>query len=483
MSEEQLKLEEEDEGNITSPEKAEEEEVRNFKEEPGDDDGENRNPTVRNSMPYTGLLVLKGMIGAGILNLPLIFKTYGILGGFILSVLLNIIAVLAAYFLGRSKDISQRYSYAVYSKIVMGASGSVIMKLALVVMCSTLSIVQLIVFGDVLKGLSLIFCDVHVKILIVVIALVLLPFMFQKDISGITKFAYFGIIGLGIFYGCTVILFIYKYNQNKIVFETSMLYPNGTFKELFTCLGGYYNAYTFHMAYFSYYLPLKPRNTKTMMKSVIIGTICGSLIYASYGTIFFLMYGNQITDSALKYLQNDLAEANKNNEKGLVFIFFICFISFIVNASISTMTHFYLFKSHFIGLVKFILNKRAEKEQNEKKDIPLVDIKEDRKFSDDVQSITLKENKAELLSERAQNFIIFALYLYALVMAVSFDKIIILDSFNGSTMTNYINLIAPSIFYLYFARKKKYYGEKLLAVFNILFGAALILLFFILSFY
>ena len=483
MSEEQLKLEEEDEGNITSPEKAEEEEVRNFKEEPGDDDGENRNPTVRNSMLYTGLLVLKGMIGAGILNLPLIFKTYGILGGFILSVLLNIIAVLAAYFLGRSKDISQRYSYAVYSKIVMGASGSVIMKLALVVMCSTLSIVQLIVFGDVLKGLSLIFCDVHVKILIVVIALVLLPFMFQKDISGITKFAYFGIIGLGIFYGCTVILFIYKYNQNKIVFETSMLYPNGTFKELFTCLGGYYNAYTFHMAYFSYYLPLKPRNTKTMMKSVIIGTICGSLIYASYGTIFFLMYGNQITDSALKYLQSDLAEANKNNEKGLVFIFFICFISFIVNASISTMTHFYLFKSHFIGLVKFILNKRAEKEQNEKKDIPLVDIKEDRKFSDDVQSITLKENKVELLSERAQNFIIFALYLYALVMAVSFDKIIILDSFNGSTMTNYINLIAPSIFYLYFARKKKYYGEKLLAVFNILFGAALILLFFILSFY
>ena len=483
MSEEQLKLEEEDEGNVTSPEKAEEEEVRNFKEEPGDDDGENRNPTVRNSMLYTGLLVLKGMIGAGILNLPLIFKTYGILGGFILSVLLNIIAVLAAYFLGRSKDISQRYSYAVYSKIVMGASGSVIMKLALVVMCSTLSIVQLIVFGDVLKGLSLIFCDVHVKILIVVIALVLLPFMFQKDISGITKFAYFGIIGLGIFYGCTVILFIYKYNQNKIVFETSMLYPNGTFKELFTCLGGYYNAYTFHMAYFSYYLPLKPRNTKTMMKSVIIGTICGSLIYASYGTIFFLMYGNQITDSALKYLQSDLAEANKNNEKGLVFIFFICFISFIVNASISTMTHFYLFKSHFIGLIKFILNKRAEKEKNEKKDIPLVDIKEDRKFSDDVQSITLKENKVELLSERAQNFIIFALYLYALVMAVSFDKIIILDSFNGSTMTNYINLIAPSIFYLYFARKKKYYGEKLLAVFNILFGAALILLFFILSFY
>ena len=483
MSEEP-KISEEDEGNITSPEKAEDEYIRNFKEEPGDDDGENRHPTIRNSMLYTALLVVKGMIGAGILNLPLIFKTFGILGGIILSIVLNIIAVVVAYFLGRDKELSQRYSYAVYSKIVMGPAGSVIMKMSLVVMCSTLAVVQLIVFGDVLKGLSLLFCDINVKILIVAIALVILPFMFQKDISGITKYAYFGIIGLGVFYATTVILFIYKYYQNKIFFDKSMLYPNGSFKELFQCVGGYYNAYAFHMAYFSYYLPLKPRNTKTMMKSVIIGTIVGSIIYASYGTIFFLMYGNQINDSALKYLQKDLAEAHKNNEKGIIVLFIICFLSFIVNASISTMTHFYIFKSHFIGVIKFFLSKLAEKEKekNAKKDIPLVDIHEDRKFSDDVQSITVKENE-ELLSDRKQFYITFCCYLYALIMAISFDRIIVLDSFNGSTVANYINIIAPSIFYLYFAKKQKNYGEKCISYILIIFGTVLIMLFFILSFY
>ena len=402
---------EEDKGNITSPEKAENEEIRNFKEEPGDDDGENRHPTERNSMLYTALLVLKGMIGAGILNLPLIFKTFGIIGGIILSFVLNSIAILVAYFLGRSKEISQRYSYAVYSKLTMGSAGSVIMKSALIVMLSTLAIVQLIVFGDVFKGLSLLICDINVKILIVIIALILMPFMFQKDISGITKYAYFGIIGLGIFYGTTVILFIHKYNNNKIFFEKSMLYPNGSFKQLFQCLGGYYNAFTFHMAYFSYYLPLKPRNTKTMMRSVIIGTISGSFIYSSYGILFFLMYGNQINDSALKYLQNDLAKAHKNNEKGLVIVFVISFISFVLNASISTMTHFYLFKSHLIGLIKFILKKLSDKEKNSKKDIPLVDIKEDRKFSDDVQSITIKQKEEELLSEQKQFLITFGCYL------------------------------------------------------------------------
>ena len=482
MSKEELKKsEEDDEGDLTSPEKAENEEYRNFKEEPGDDDGENRHPEERNSMLYTSLLVFKGMIGAGILNLPLIFKTLGIIGGIIVTTFFIIIASFAAYFLARSKDITQRYSYAVYSKLALGTTGTVLIKFSLVVMCSTLAIVQLIVFGDIFKGLSLLFCDINLKVLIIIIGLVLMPFMFQKDISGITKYAYFGVIGLGIFFGTNVILFIHKYYKNQLFVDKSMLYPNGSFKELFQCVGGYYNAFTFHMAYFPYYLPLKPRNTKTMMKSVIIGTTAGGLVYSLYGILFFLMYGNQISDSALKYLQKDLAEAHKNHENGMVFVFVISFLSFMLNASISTMTHFYVCKSHFIGLIKFALKKLADREKNAKKDIPLVDIKDERKFSDDVQSIPVKEK--ELLSSRKQFYITFCCYLYALIMAVSFDKIIILDSFNGSTVASYINLIAPSIFYLYFSRGKNYYWEKIVAILILIFGVVLVLLFFILSFY
>ena len=211
-----------EEGYETSPEKAEDEEVRNFKEEPGDDDGENRNPTVFNSMLYTALIVVKGMIGAGILNLPLIFKTFGILGGIILTLVLAFFAITVAYYLGRCKDITQRYSYAIYSKLMMGVTGTVIMKISLIIMLSTLSIVQLIVFGDVLKGLSIFVVDIHTKILIIGIALVLMPFMFQKDISGITKYAYFGIIGLGVFCFGHIILFIDKYQKNKIIVDKSM---------------------------------------------------------------------------------------------------------------------------------------------------------------------------------------------------------------------------------------------------------------------
>ena len=488
MSEgDEMKLEyEEDSGYETSPEKAENEKFRNFIEEPGDDDGENRHPTERNTMLYTALLVVKGMIGAGILNLPLIIKTFGIIGGSILTFVLSYIAITVAFYLGKCKDITQRYSYAIYSKLMMGITGTIIMKVSLIVMLSTLSVVQLIVFGDVLKGLTIFFYDINVKYLIALIALILMPFMFQKDISGLIKYAYFGIIGLTIFCGAHVILFVHKYRQNKIIFEQSMLYPNGTFKDIILCVGGYYNAFAFHMSYFSYYLPLKPRNNKTMMKSVTIGTFWAGGIYLLYGIMFYLMYGTQISDSALKYLQFDLAEAYKNKEIFIVIILVICFFSFLINASISTMLNFYFFKTHLIGLIRLILKKKLEKEAEEKKDIPMVDINEEnkenneiRKFSDDVHSI--KENE-ELLSERKQFWITFGCYCYSLSMAIGFDKIIILDSFNGSTVANYINIIAPCMFYLYFSRDKKNCGEKAFASFDVLFGVCLVLIYFIFLF-
>ena len=164
MSEEndlKLTLDEKDSGYETSPEKAEKEEFRNFVEEPGDDDGENRHPTEHTTMLYTALLVMKGMIGEGILNLPLIIKTFGIIGGSVMTCILCFIAVSVASYLGKCKEITQRYSYAIYSKLMMGTAGTIIMKTSIIVMVSTMAVVQLIVFGDVLKGLLILVYDIN----------------------------------------------------------------------------------------------------------------------------------------------------------------------------------------------------------------------------------------------------------------------------------------------------------------------------------
>ena len=54
------------------------------------------------------------------------------------------------------------------------------------------------------------------KMLILAIALILLPFMFQKDISKLARFTYLGVLSLGILFISTIILFIYKYKNNEI---------------------------------------------------------------------------------------------------------------------------------------------------------------------------------------------------------------------------------------------------------------------------
>jgi amino acid permease len=278
-----------------------------------------------------------------------------------------------------------------------------------------------------------------------------------------------------------------KYQQGKILFDNSMLYPKGSFKQIALCVGAYYNAFTFHMSYFGFYLPLKPRNNKTMFKSVTIGALTTSLIYLGYGVLCYLMYGNSVTDSALKYLQGDLAEAHKNNENMLVILLVVCFLGYMVNASISSMLNFYFFKSHFLGLIQFILKRKLEKEKAEedKKDVPMIDIEENKEDNDN-KIIKVKEEKEvkKLLTDRQEFWITFGCYCYVLAMAIGFDKIIILDSFNGSTVANYINIIAPCMFYLYFAKdKKNKCVDKTIASFNVLFGCWLIIFYFILLFF
>ena len=108
------------------------------------------------------------------------------------------------------------------------------------------------------------------------------------------------------------------------------------------------------------------------------------------------------------------------------------------------------------------------------------DSNENRKFSDDVHSI--KENE-ELLSEKKQTIITLGCFVYILCLALGFNKIIILDSFNGATVANYINIIAPCMFYLYFSRGKRNCGEKTLASFDVLFGSCLVIFYFIFLFY
>ena len=460
----------------TDPEKAEDEEYRNFKEEPGDDDGENRHPVKTHSLILTSALVTKFMIGSSILSIPQIFKTFGIINGLILTFLFNCTALASAYLLLKSKDITQRYSYAIYSKMTMGLTGTLLTKISLILMKVSTNCVHLIVLSSLLRNIFItIFGEendafyFHSKFILVIFVLILAPLMFHRDISFLAKFSYLGILSLVILFLSTVILFIYKYNHNEITaFEQNMLYRKGTFAEMFKCFGGYHNAFVFQAQIFTIYLPLEKRSTSKMMKASLIGSLFSSFIYASYGIIGYIMYKDNINDSLIKNLGEELTRFVKVNYK-MANVLVICEVSFIINSAVSSTLGFFVAKKNFIGLIKFIM-KKLEKKKNEEEGTKLEDLNEQGEAIEKEK----KGEKKEYIGSKGEFFLTLILYVFITIVALTTDKIIGFASFSGATVSNFICVTSPAIFYLYFSRKKPFCLTKLLALFMIGLGSFLI---------
>ena len=475
------------ESSDTDSQKAESEEYRSFVEEPGDDDGEDRHPKKRHSILATSLLETKAMIGSGLLNVPYTFKTLGIVFSVGASILFNLVTFLSTYFLLRCKDVTQRYSYAIYSKLTMGKVGTISCKLAILIRSISLCCVLLKILGNILRTLLLIFFNEYKdkfyldsRFLLIVFAVIITPIMVQRDISGIAKFTFLGIYSITYLFLSLLILFIFKYAQNEILqYEPKMLYPSGTSFEMFKCFGSYLNAYLFQVNVFPIYLPLHPRTTKNMIRSTALGTIISSVIYISFGTIGFFIYRYDINGTLLLYLGDDLINYVKTN-KIMATLLIVFEVAFIINTTISTALNFFVAKSECISIAKLILKKYQGKKLDESiVGTPLVSLDESGYST---EKPGRKESEETRLSENSQKIITIIAYIITMIIAYYSDNIITIDNFNGSTVNNYLSVMLPPLFFVILARKKRFYFEKFIAILLILFSFCLIIGYFIFNF-
>ena len=475
------------ESSDTDSQKAESAVYRSFVEEPGDDDGEDRHPKKRYSIIATSLLETKAMIGSGLLNVPYTFKTLGIFASVGASILFNMVTFLSTYFLLRCKDITQRYSYAVYSKLAMGSVGTILCKLAILIRSISLCCVLLKILGNIIRTLLLIFFNEYAdkyyldsKFLLVIFGLLITPIMIQKDISGIAKFTFLGIYSITYLFASLVILFIYKYTQNEILpKEQRMLFPSGTPLEMFKCFGSYLNAYLFQVNVFPIYLPLHPRTTKNMITSTAIGTMLSSVIYISFGVIGFTIYRYNINGTLLVYVGDDLINFIKTN-KYMAALLIIFEVAFIINTTISTALNFFVAKSECVSIAKLILKKIQGKKLDESvSGTPLVSLDESGISTEKPGRKASEEN---ILNDRSQNLIAFVAYLITIFIGYYSDNIITIDNFNGSTVNNYLSVMLPALFFMILSPPGKLYCEKFIAILIIIFSTCLITGYFLFNF-
>lgn len=432
----------------------------------------------------TGLFVTKAMIGSGLLNVPFIFRTFGVFFGLFASFFLNSITFLAVYFLLRCKDITQRYSYAIYSKLTMGLVGTLTCKIAVIIRSFTLCCVLLKILGKIIRTLLLIFFNeyrdkffLNSEFLLVVFSVLITPMMLQKDISGVAKFTFLGIYSILFLFVSLVILFIFKITQNEIKpLEEPMLYMSGDFFKKFKCFGSYLNAYLFQVNVFPIYLPLKPRSTKNMIKATLLGTLLSSVIYISFGIIGFIIYRYDINDTLLTYLGDDLIKYLKTN-KLMATLLIVFEFAFIANTTISTMLNFFIGKSGLIAFVKFVLQYMSEKKKEKDQGTPLVDLDEKGVVLDNTEN-----KEKEMLGEGSKTLITLVAYLIVIFVGYTSENIISIDNFNGSTVNNYLSVMLPGLFFIIISRKQKFSFEKLMAIFLCLFSFSLITGFLLINF-
>ena len=247
----------------TDPERTSNPISKNLIEESEDNDGENRNvkEEERRSIFSTTITIMKGMIGFGILNYPFAFKTLGVKYGLISILIAIILIIFSVYFLLKTKDATQRYGYSVYSKLSFGTTGTIINMINMISGCFFVCCIYFKLFGNIARTLLLVFIQdkgqfyLKEEFLLISIFFILLPLMFKKDISALSKFALIGIISIIIFIFSLIIIFFYKLYNNEIPpLKEYQFEINGSFKEIFESSTAILNSFNFHSYIFPIYL-------------------------------------------------------------------------------------------------------------------------------------------------------------------------------------------------------------------------------------
>lgn len=170
-------------------------------------------------------------------------------------------------------------------------------------------------------------------------------YCYQNDISGIKAAAFWGILGIIIYLILNIVLLLYSSYWEEIPedltinFTTLDLHSN----DVYSCIACVILSFSFHTYAFPIYECLDTPDKKKMIVTSSIGIFISMLIYLLVGTIGYVLYGSQITDSIL-------------DSMGMNSLAVLVNISFVVNVVMSFPLTFNALKHYFMFLIEIIVS-------------------------------------------------------------------------------------------------------------------------------
>ena len=420
-----------------------------YEEFPEDGDGQNVNPNKKgkDSTKTAGAQIANTIMGAGILSIPIIMRYLGFLIGIILIVFLALSTVYSVYVLIRCHEITGKNGYSMFGKITMGTFGSILVKIIIIINNLGLCIAYFRIFGEVVQTIiqawvspnSFWATNWHNYLYILFCGLIMIFFIFIKNISSLKKVAYLGIFAVLVFSISLIILLGYKSGSNYLDSNANweFFFPNCSFSEAFKAIPTVFLAFLFQFNVFPIYLSLRNRNMKSMMKATKYGVGFTLIIFLIIGIIGFLLYGLSMEETILNSFSEDMIKFKDICRFIKILIIIIC-VSFVTTCLTSFPILFLSLRENYINSLLFCFKNCCKKKNDDEVKIN--------------QGKYEKNNNYKYISKKGMIVITFILYFLVLILAIVMPKLKIIFSIVGATAGTFIAFILPNLFYIRICR-------------------------------
>ncbi len=419
-----------------------------FKEEPEDNDGHDTDVNHHGTLTSknAAMTIANTIMGAGILSIPIVMRYIGMFPGTLFILFIAFVTVYSVNLLIRCQEISGKSGYSMFAKITMGPFGSLLVKIIIIINNFGLCCAYLRIFGETMKTTVQAFVpkesywvtNWHNYLYILIISIIMLIFIFMKNIDSLKKVSTVGVVSISIFVISLIVLFIYKGANHLLSTKITGKYflPSCTVMECLQSMPTVFLAFTFQFNVFPIYFSLQNKTRTEMIKSTKLGVSFCLLIFLFTGYFGFMMYGTNMNDTILIELYNDMVQY-KTTDNFIKLIVILINSSFVISTLMSFPPMFFSLKKNFLNSLIFCKKKCVWHHEG------------NRSHDSGGQSEHSRLNESnDTMSNRTQNVIIMILYILMVVLTILIPKLKIIFHIVGSTAGNFISFIFPNIFYI-----------------------------------
>ncbi len=447
-------------------------------EEADDDDEEEEIYEVEifDSVWMTILNIINCMIKANLVQIAFSMKELGLIWGPITICTIAIMALISLHMILQVNKLTGQSSYLVFSEMIFGHVGSVF-----ILVCNFMSayggcLSFIVIFNKVIPKILNIslgkkFNLSNPFILNTILGAVLLYYCHKKDVSVIKKSAKFAVSGVVLFFILTLIDFVvcivehsnkdmFEIEGDKLIHGLNVPSNNNRLGDIITAVACIILSYSFHIFTFSIYGCMGRISRKQFYLTSSVSVLIVTTIYLICGTIGYLLYYDTLNDSILDAIDNSALST-------------LLSISNLLSVIMTFPVTFAALRNYFLVFSRVVITFTRDFILYMFKSIPKVQQTRERLSQSRISKVLMK--KTNINSEKnyllmtgkplikmpiyIEFLLVVALLASIFVYASYYDKLKVIFSFTGGVMGNILSFIFPSLFYLGFSGRSRWFTK------------------------